>query len=73
MNETTICIRIKETLGEDWSAWFDGLLVDQDENGNTILMGPVADQSAVRGILCKLWDMNLTVMSFLIVDATRSQ
>ena len=73
MNETTICIRIKETLAEDWSGWFDGLLVRHDPNGNTILRGPVPDPSAIRGVLGKLWDLNLTVLSFSMVDKTGSQ
>jgi hypothetical protein len=64
-----ICIRVKETLSEDWSEWFDGLSITPDEAGNTILKGMLTDQSALRGILWKLWDLNLTIISFSFVDS----
>ena len=64
MDDFLISIHIKETLGEEWCTWFDGLKITLDEGGNTLLSGCVPDQSAVRGILVKLWDLNLTVVSF---------
>jgi hypothetical protein len=69
MIDFVICIRIKETLSEDWSDWLDGLLFTRDESGNTILIGSVLDQAALRGILGKLWDLNLTILSFSFVDS----
>jgi hypothetical protein len=69
MIDFVICIRIKETLSEDWSDWLDGLLITRDESGNTILIGSVLDQAALRGILGKLWDVNLTILSFSFVDS----
>lgn len=69
MADFAICIRIKETLSDGWSEWLEGLLVTLDEEGNTILMGTLPDQSALRGILGKLWDMNLTVLSFSFIDS----
>jgi hypothetical protein len=69
MVDFTICIRVKGALSEDWSDWLDGLLVTPDETGNTILMGSIPDQSALRGILGKLWDLNLTILSFSFVNS----
>jgi len=73
MMDYVICIRIKETLSKDWSGWFNGLLITRDENGNTILMGSVPDQAALRGILGKLWDLNLTILSFSFVDSAHER
>ena len=64
MDEFVISIHIKETLSEDWSAWLNGVMITLDEEGNTHLSGCVPDQAAVRGLLVKLWDLNLTVISF---------
>jgi hypothetical protein len=66
-----ICIRVKETLNEDWSEWFNGLLITPDEAGNTILKGMLSDQAALRGILVKLWDLNLTILSFSCANCNR--
>ena len=67
-----ICIRIKETLGGDWSEWLNGLAVNRGEDGNTILIGRVTDQAALRSILGKLWDLNLTILSFSFVDSAQN-
>lgn len=69
MIEFVICIRIKETLSEDWSEWLNGLSVTPDEDGKTILMGTLPDQAALRGILGKLWDLNLTILSVSFADS----
>lgn len=56
-------IKIEGHLDKAWARWFESLTVSHDEDGNTILTGPIADQSALRGILSKLWDLNLTLLS----------
>ena len=60
-------IRVWGELDQDWQQWFSGLTVTRtDASGQlptTILMGPVADQAALRGMLNKLWDLNLTLLS----------
>jgi hypothetical protein len=71
MLEFIIHIRIKETLDEDWSAWFDGLTISSTEDGNTLLTGYIPDQAAVRGLFMKLWDLNLTILSFDIKFRTK--
>ncbi len=54
-------IRIKGHLDARWSAWFAGLAVTHTEDGDTILHGPVADQSALHGLLARVRDLNLTL------------
>lgn len=56
-------IRIDGRLRESWSGHFAGLDLSYDEENCTILTGPVADQTALRGILCQIWDLNLEVLS----------
>jgi hypothetical protein len=56
-------IRVKDRLPHRWSQWFDGLTVTHLEGGETILAGPVADQAALHGLLAKVRDMNLTLIS----------
>ncbi len=60
-------ITLQGRLDESWSGWFDGMAV-AFEGENTCLSGPVADQSALRGILCKLWDLNLVLISVRRVE-----
>ena len=59
-------IRVDGRLDAGWSDWFPGMRVTRGKAGigmtETILRGEVPDQSALRGILCKLWDLGLTVL-----------
>jgi hypothetical protein len=64
-------IAVEGGLDTRWAAWFEGLTVADDGAGHTILTGPVADQAALRGILNKLWDLNLTLVSVRRIE-TRS-
>jgi hypothetical protein len=58
-------IKIEGLLDPRWSAWLDGFTVIQagENPGCTTITGCVADQAALRGILNKLWDLNLTLIS----------
>jgi hypothetical protein len=60
-------IQVRGQLDRGWEDWLSGLSVTHayagDQPSTTTLTGPVADQSALRGMLCKLWDLNLTVIS----------
>lgn len=56
-------IRLKEQLDEQWSAWFGGLKVINEANGETILAGEVVDQAALHGLLNKVRDLQLTLLS----------
>ena len=61
-------IRVKGTLGEEWSDWFDGMAVTHLENGETILTGPIIDQSALFGLLFKVSSLNMTLLSVNLVS-----
>jgi len=56
------CIRVKGSLGDDWSDWFDGFRFDHLAQNETVLTGPVADQAALHGILSKLRDLGLPLL-----------
>lgn len=60
---TTYQIRIKGHLDSQWTDWFDSLVITQEEDGNTLLTGVVADQAALYGLLKKLRDLGLTLLS----------
>jgi hypothetical protein len=55
-------IRMEGQLDKSWSGWFSDLSITYTDGVST-LTGPVADQAALRGILTKLWDLNLTLLS----------
>ena len=56
-------IRVREGLDESWAAWFPGFRMGRDEEGNSVLCGEVKDSSALYGIVAKLRDLNLTLVS----------
>jgi hypothetical protein len=60
-------IQVQGTLDPSWSSWFGGLKVSLD-GPYTTLAGPVPDQSALRGILNKLWDLNLVLLAVDRID-----
>jgi len=64
MTESTCyAIRIKGCLDTRWSAWFEDMTHTGD--GDTILHGPVADQAALHGLLAKVRDLNLKLVSVM--------
>ncbi|MBI5302122.1 MAG: hypothetical protein HY868_08300 [Chloroflexi bacterium] len=56
-------IRLKGHLSSDWSHWFDDLAITYDDEGNTLLTGPVVDQAALHGLLDKVRDLGLYLTS----------
>ena len=56
-------IRVKGHLGSRWSAWFDGLTLTSDDDGTTVIHGPVVDQAALHGLLQKLRDVGIPLIS----------
>jgi hypothetical protein len=56
-------IRLKGHLDAQWTDWFDGLTITLEENGNTLLSGPVADQAALHGLLKKIRDLGMPLVS----------
>ena len=56
-------IRIKGHLGCQWTDWFGGLTITLEENGETLVTGPVVDQAALHGLLKKLRDLGMPLVS----------
>jgi len=56
-------IRIKGQLDSQWTDWFEGLTITLDENGDTLLTGPVIDQAALHGLLKKVRDLGMPLIS----------
>ena len=61
-------IRIRDRLDEDWVEWFDTMTLTHTGEGQTILTGPVADQAALHGLLSRISDLNLTLISVTQVE-----
>lgn len=66
-------IRLKGHLDSHWTDWFAGLRVTLDENGETLLTGPVADQSALHGLLKKIRDLGMPLISVNRIEFDSSQ
>lgn len=60
-------IRIEGRLGPEWSAWFEGLKISHQPGGDTLLTGPLADQAALHGILIKIRNLGLPLISVNLV------
>jgi hypothetical protein len=60
-------IRIKGHLGREWADWFEGLTLTALDNGETLLTGPVVDQAALHGVLRKVRDVGLPLLSVVWV------
>ena len=56
-------IRIKGHLGQQWTDWFEGLTIKLEENGETLLTGAVVDQAALYGVLRKVRDLGMPLLS----------
>ena len=63
-------IRIEGHLEPRWAAWFDGLALTSEADGTTVLHGSVADQAALHGLLQKLRDVGLPLVSITEVHKT---
>ena len=57
------CIRVKGQLDPWWSDWFDGLTVVHEPNDEAVLIGPIADQAALHGLLTKIRDLGLPLIA----------
>jgi hypothetical protein len=61
-------IRLAGHLGERWAAWFDGSTISQESDGVTVLTGLVADQAALHGLLQRVRDLGLPLISVKRID-----
>jgi hypothetical protein len=56
-------IRLEGQLGPEWSEWFDGLDITLQENGEMVLSGPLPDQAALHGVLARICDLGMVLIS----------
>ncbi|MDQ3654850.1 MAG: hypothetical protein M3457_07210 [Chloroflexota bacterium] len=65
-------IRVKGHLGGQWSAWFEPMTIRGETNGETTVTGPVTDQSALHGLLKKVRDLGLPLLSVMRIQPDQS-
>jgi hypothetical protein len=65
-------IRIKGHLGQQWTDWFEELTITLEENGDTLLTGPVVDQAALHGLLKKVRDLGMPLLSVNRVESSQA-
>ena len=63
-------IRLKGHLVSQWTEWFEGLTITREADGNTLLTGPVIDQAALHGLLKKVRDLGMPLLSVNSVGQT---
>ena len=65
-------LQVAGHLDQHWSAWFGDLTLTHDDDGTTSLSGLVADQAELHGLLTKIRDLGVTLISVAIIDATHA-
>ncbi len=66
-------IRVKGHLGREWTDWFGGLTITLEDNGETLLTGPVVDQAALHGLLKKVRDLGMPLLSVSPVEPGQAE
>jgi hypothetical protein len=66
-------VRIKGHLDPQWAAWFGGLTITPEDNGDTLLTGPVVDQAALHGLLRKVRDLGMPLLAVLRVEPSQTE
>lgn len=59
----TYRIRVRGHLDDRWSEWFQGLSIQRHEDGTTVLAGPIVDQAALHGVINRIRDLGLPLLS----------
>jgi hypothetical protein len=65
-------IIVKGHLDSQWSTWFDNMLITNEANGQAVLRGSLADQSALYGVLAKVRNLGLTLVAATLVATDQS-
>ena len=66
-------IRIEGRIDEHWSDWFEGLMITRTDEGETLLTGEVSDQAALYGLLAKIRDLGLSLVSVKQIESDPPQ
>jgi hypothetical protein len=61
-------IRVKGHLDLSWSDWFDGMTILHEDNGETLLAGTLTDQAALHGLLTRVRDLGMMLISVNMID-----
>lgn len=65
-------IQVRGWLDQRWAGWFDGMVISyqgsEQDAPLTVLTGPVVDQAALRGLLTRIWDLNLCVLAVTRIE-----
>ena len=71
------CIRVQGNIDLRWANWLEDMSIASEVNEEgcpaTVLRGPVADQAALRGVLTRLWDLNLDIISVTRIERQREE
>ena len=65
-------IRLKGHLGCEWTDWFEGLTITPEDSGETLLTGPVIDQAALHGLLKKVRDLGMPLLSVTCIEPNQT-
>ena len=66
-------IRVQGHISDSWSSWFEGMTIQLEESGETILSGYLPDQTALHGILMKIRDLGLILLEVKIIPQTQKE
>ena len=66
-------IRLTGHLDARWTAWFDGLTVSHDADGTTVISGPIVDQAALHGVLQRVRDLGLSLVSVIRIEGDQTK
>lgn len=61
-------IRVQGHLGVQWADWFEGLTITLEDNGDTLLTGPIVDQAALYGLLKKVRDLGMPLIAVNVLN-----
>lgn len=66
-------INVQGHLDDCWSEWLDGFVVERHDDGTTGLVGPIVDQAALHGVLTRIRDTGLTILSVNLASSARGE